>query len=126
MQKRQAAHGTIACCNRTESATVRGELMSRDMDQNGPPSDGTESGRARLLPARSGFSPVEAPIPTTTLAVDHIGEADRFAYWREQWCQGTAGVTGELAPGERHSFYARATVWTFPWVIRARLRTGPF
>ncbi len=97
------------------------------MDQNGPPSDWTErSGRARLVPARSGFAPAEAAVITTALAVDHIGEDDRFAYWREQWCQGTAGVTGELAPGERHGFYARATAWTAPCVIRMRLETGPF
>ena len=62
----------------------------------------------------------------TTFAVDHLAEADRFAYWREQWCQRTAGVTGELPPGERHGFYARATAWTFPCVIRLRLETSPF
>ncbi len=100
--------------------------MSSDVDRNGPPSDGTESGRAHEVPARSGFAPVEAAVKTTTLAVDHISEAERFAYWREQWCQGTAGVTGELAPGERHGFYARATAWTAPCVIRLRLETGPF
>ena len=101
--------------------------MSSDVDQNGPPSDGTErSGRAREVPARSGFAPVEAAITVAALAVDHISEADRFAYWREQWCQGTAGVTGELAPGERQGFYARVTAWTAPCVIRLRLETGPF
>jgi AraC-like DNA-binding protein len=95
--------------------------MSRDTDQ------GTKrSGQARRVVARSGSAPVEAAIATTTMAADHIGEADRFAYWREQWCQGTAGVTGELAPGDRHSFYARATVWTAPWVMRARHRAAPF
>ena len=97
------------------------------MNQNGPPSDRTaRSGRARLVPARSGFAPGEAAITTKTLAVDHIGEADRFAYWREQWCQGTAGVTGELAPGERHGFSVRAAAWIAPCVIRLRLETGPF
>jgi AraC-like DNA-binding protein len=60
------------------------------------------------------------------MSVDHIDEADRFAYWREQWCQGTAGVTGELAPSQRRAFYAEATVWSAPWVMRARLKTGPF
>ena len=101
--------------------------MSSDVDQNGPPFDGSErSGRAREVPARSGIGPVEAPITVAVLAVDHISEADRFAYWREQWCQGTAGVTGELAPVERRGFYARATAWTAPCVIRLRLETGPF
>lgn len=97
--------------------------MSTDTDHNGPTSDEpARRGRARLPAAR----PVEALITTTALTADHIGEADRFAYWREQWCQGTAGVTGELAPDERHSFYARATVWAAPWAIRARLETGAF
>ena len=101
--------------------------MSRDVDQNGSPSDGTErSGRAGPLPARPELAPVGTGITTTALAVDHIGEADRFAYWREQWCQGTAGVTGELAPSDRFGFYARATAWTAPCVIRLRLETGPF
>ena len=98
--------------------------MSRDTDQSRPPSE--SRGRARLISARSGPTVVEAPATITTLTVDHIGEADRFAYWREQWCRGTAGVRGELAAGDRHSFYARATVWTFPWVLRARSKTGPF
>jgi len=80
----------------------------------------------RPITGRSEFVPVDAGVTTTTLTVDHISEADRFAYWREQWCQGTAGVTGELAPGERHSFYARATVWIAPCVIRLRLETSPF
>jgi AraC-like DNA-binding protein len=62
---------------------------------------------------------------TTALTTDHIGVADRFAYWREQWCQGV-GVTGELASGERHGFNARATAWTAPSVIRLRLETSPF
>jgi AraC-like DNA-binding protein len=73
-----------------------------------------------------GSAPVEAAITTTTLSVDHIGEADRFAFFREAYCQGTSGVTGELAPGDRRSFYAHATVWTAPWVRRARLKTGHF
>ena len=81
---------------------------------------------ANERPARLRFAPVEAAITTATLAVDHIGETDRFAYWREHWCQSTAGVTGELAPDERHDFYARATSWTGPCVIRLRLETGPF
>ena len=97
------------------------------MDQSKPRSGETESrGRARLVSARSSPTAVEAPITITTLAVDHVGEADRFAYWCEQWCRRTAGVTGELAPGDRHSFYARATVWSSPWVLRARSKTGPF
>jgi AraC-like DNA-binding protein len=58
--------------------------------------------------------------------VDQLCEADRFAYWREQWCEGTVGVTGELARNERQSFYARATTWTAPHVIRLRCETGPF
>ena len=63
---------------------------------------------------------------TRELAVDQFREADRFAYWREQWCEGTVGVTGELARDERQSFYARATTWTAPHVIRLRCETGPF
>ena len=51
---------------------------------------------------------------TRELTVDQFREADRFAYWREQWCEGTVGVTGELARDERQSFYARATTWTAP------------
>ena len=95
--------------------------MSRDTGQKGSPSDRTERvGSARLIP------PVQAAITTTVLAVDHVEEADRFGYWREQWCESTAGVTGELAPAERHGFYARATAWTAPCVIRLRLETSPF
>jgi len=121
------AHGTIACRHRTGSASICRELMSRDTEQNGPSADGTErSGRARLVPARSERAPVDLAITTTALAVDHIAEADRFAYWREQWCQGTAGVTGELSPSERHGFYARATARIAPCMIHLRLETGPF
>lgn len=101
--------------------------MSRDTDQNGTPAGRTEkSERVHSVPSRLGSAPAEAAVTTTALAVDHLGEADRFAYWREQWCQGTAGVTGELAPGERRGFYARATAWAAPCVIRLRLETGPF
>src|SRR5579872_3169434 len=101
--------------------------MSRDMERNGPSSDGAErSGRVRLAPARPERAPVEAAITTTALTVDHIGEADRFAYWREQWCQGSAGVTGELSAAQRRGFYARATAWNAVCVIRLRLETGPF
>lgn len=97
------------------------------MERNGPSSDGAErSGRVRLAPARPERAPVEAAITTTALTVDHIGEADRFAYWREQWCQGTAGVTGELSPSERHGFYARATARIAPCIIRLQLETSPF
>jgi hypothetical protein len=109
-----------------DALTSAVSVMGRDMDQNGPSAGIERSGRARLVPARSGFTPVESAITTTNLTVDHIGEADRFAYWREQWCQSTAGVTGELAPGERNGFYARARMWTAPCVIRMRLETGPF
>ncbi len=63
---------------------------------------------------------------STFLGVDHLREADRFAYWREQWCQGIAGVTGELAASERNGFRARATAWTAACVIRVRLETSPF
>jgi AraC-like DNA-binding protein len=128
LQKRpsRARHDRLSQPNRSANTNVRAaRLMSRDTDQNA--SDGTErSGRARLVPARSGFAPVEAAITTATLTVDHVDEADRFAFWREQWCQGTAGVTGELASGERHRFYARGTAWTASCVIRLRLVTGPF
>ena len=58
--------------------------------------------------------------------MEQLCEADRFAYWREQWCEGTVGVTGELARNERPSFHARATTWTAPHVIRLRCETGPF
>ena len=101
--------------------------MGRAMDQNGPLSDRNERNpRARRAPARPGLVPINAEITTTALTVDHICEADRFAYWREQWCQGTAGVTGELPPGERHGFYARAAAWIAPCAVRMRLETGPF
>ncbi len=101
--------------------------MSRETDRNGPSSDGTErSGRERTVPTRPGYAPIEAAITTTTLAVDHIGETHRFAYFREAYCQGTSGVTGELAPGDRRGFYAHATVWTAPWLMRARLKTGHY
>ena len=62
---------------------------------------------------------------TRELAVDQFREADRFAYWREQWCEGTVGVTGELAHNKAMP-YARATTWTSPHVIRLRCETGPF
>jgi AraC-like DNA-binding protein len=68
----------------------------------------------------------EAAMTTRILTVDRLCEADRFAYWREQWCEGTVGVTGELARDERQSFHARATTWTAPHVIRLRCETGPF
>jgi AraC-like DNA-binding protein len=61
-----------------------------------------------------------------TVAVDHLRESERFAYWREQWCESTVGVTGELARGESQGFYARATVWSADHVIRLRCETGPF
>jgi AraC-like DNA-binding protein len=76
------------------------------------------------VPARPEATPIQ--VATTALAVDHLRETDRFAYWREQWCQGTVGVTGELVPGERGGFYARASTWTAPCVIRLRCETGPF
>ena len=108
-------------------ALASSEFMSSDTNQNGPSSDGTTmSRRARLASARSKVAPAEAAITTTVVDVDHVGEADRFAYWREHWCQGTAGVTGELAPSERQDFYARATARVAPCVIRLRLETGPF
>src|ERR1700760_3346188 len=101
--------------------------MSRDRHPSTPPPGGIErSQRPDLAAARSPVASVEAAVTITTLAVDQIREADRFAYWREQWCQGTAGVTGELAAGERRGFYARATAWTAPCVVRLRLETVPF
>lgn len=63
---------------------------------------------------------------TRTLAVNHLRAADRFAYWREQWCEETVGVTGDLAGSEREAFYARATTWVAPHVIRLRCETGAF
>jgi len=65
-------------------------------------------------------------ITTTSLNVEHLSDGDRFAFWREQWCQGTAGVTGELAQDERHNFHASATAWTTPSVTRVRVRTSAF
>jgi AraC-like DNA-binding protein len=62
---------------------------------------------------------------STTVTVDHVHAADRFAYWREEWCN-SAGVTGELAPADRDRFYACATAWTAPCVIRLRLQTASF
>jgi AraC-like DNA-binding protein len=94
---------------------------------DGPLSDRNKSNRrTHMVPARPRPAPANSVITTTALTVDHICEADRFAYWREQWCQGTAGVTGELSPSARHGFYARATAWIAPCVIRMRLETSPF
>jgi AraC-like DNA-binding protein len=64
--------------------------------------------------------------PTRTLSVDHLREADRFAYWREQWCQATVGVTGELDQSAGLDFRALATSWTTVHVIRMRCQTSPF
>jgi AraC-like DNA-binding protein len=63
---------------------------------------------------------------TKALSVDHLRESDRFAYWREEWCQGTVGVTGELDQGAAQDFRARATSWTGKHVIRLRCQTSPF
>ena len=41
-------------------------------------------------------SPNRSPLAPTTLSVDRLRERNRFAYWREQWCQARVGVTGEL------------------------------
>ncbi len=93
--------------------------MKQHADQDGPPPDrGTDTGEGARLPP--------SPTRTIVLAVDHLRDADRFAYWREQWCQGTVGVTGELTRGENHGFYARASAWTAGCVIRLRCETGPF
>ena len=63
---------------------------------------------------------------TTTLSVDHLRESDRFAFWREQWCQATVGVTGELDHSAGRDFRARATSCTSDHVIRLRCQTSPF
>jgi hypothetical protein len=65
-------------------------------------------------------------VKTRTLTVDHLREADGFAYWREHWCEETVGVTGELAVNERRAFRGHTTTWTAPHVIRLRCKTGAF
>ena len=62
----------------------------------------------------------------TTVSVDHLRESDRFAFWKEQWCQGTVGVTGELDHSAGRDFRARATSCTSHHVIRLRCQTSPF
>ena len=64
--------------------------------------------------------------PISTLSVDHLRESNRFAYWREQWCQATVGVTGELDKGAGTDFRARATSWSGKHLIRLRCQTSPF
>ncbi len=63
---------------------------------------------------------------TRSLSVDHLHDCDRFAFWREAWCQATVGVTGELDQGARRDFRALATSWTREHVIRLRCQTSPF
>ena len=62
----------------------------------------------------------------TTVSVDHLRESDRFAFWKEQWCQGTVGVAGELDHSAGRDFRARATCCTSDHVIRLRCQTSPF
>jgi hypothetical protein len=62
-----------------------------------------KSSGPRWIAVQSASAPVEAEITTTTLSINHIGEADRFAYFREAYCQGTSGVRGELARGDKRS-----------------------
>jgi len=76
-----------------------------------------------LLPNQAVSS---APTSAVTLSVDHLCENDRFAYWREQWCQATVGVTGELSQRAGQEFRARATCWTSEHLIRLRCQTSPF
>ena len=64
--------------------------------------------------------------PTMTLSVDHLRASDRFAYWREEWCQATVGVTGELDQRAGRKFRARATSRISEHVIRLRCQTSPF
>jgi len=59
-----------------------------------------------------------ASSPTITLSVDNLRESDRFAYWREEWCQATVGVTGELDQKAGRKFRARATSRISEHVIR--------
>jgi AraC-like DNA-binding protein len=61
-----------------------------------------------------------------TLSVDHLRRRDRFGYWREQWCEETVGVTGELARTETQGFSAQAVAWSAEHAIRLRCRTSPF
>jgi AraC-like DNA-binding protein len=61
-----------------------------------------------------------------TLSVDHLRESDRFAYWREEWCQATVGVTGEFDQRVGRDFRARATSRISEHVIRLRCQTSPF
>jgi AraC-like DNA-binding protein len=83
----------------------------------------------------AGDQEAEAPdailaVRPTTLTVDHERTGDPFGYWREQWCEGTVGVTGERprspAPDPGSRFRAEATHWTTGHVIRLRCRTSPF
>ena len=64
--------------------------------------------------------------PTITLSVDNLRESDRFAYWREEWCQETVGVTGEFDQSAGQKFRARATSRIGEHVIRLRCQTSPF
>jgi hypothetical protein len=64
--------------------------------------------------------------PNRTLSVDHLRESDRFAFWRDEWCQATVGVTGELDQSAGRDFRARAMSRTSEHVIRLRCQTNPF
>jgi AraC-like DNA-binding protein len=93
----------------------------------------TPVGNGAALPANDerstspGGNCGRAPLQrTTTLTVDHLHEGDRFAYWREEWCQGTVGVTGEIESGDALDFHARATSWTTEYLVRLRCQTSPF
>ena len=61
-----------------------------------------------------------------TLSVDNLRENERFSFWREEWCQATVGLTGELYQGGPRNFRAHATSWTGKHVIRLRCQTSPF
>lgn len=65
-------------------------------------------------------------LSTRTMSVDHLRESARFAFWREEWCQATVGVTGELDQGAAKDFRAHATSWIGKHVIQLRCQTSPF
>jgi AraC-like DNA-binding protein len=78
-------------------------------------------------PCSTSSPPNRDVLPSTkTLSVDHLPASNRFAFWREEWCQATVGVTGELDECAGKDFRARATSWMGRHVIRLRCQTSPF
>lgn len=78
-------------------------------------------------PCSTSLSPKRGALPSKrTLSVDHLRANERFAFWREEWCQATVGLTGELYQGAPPHFRAEATSWMGKHVIRLRCHTSPF